>query len=219
MKPLTKEPVSKVDDSKTTSENNEFEHDNYINLLRTFNSNQDVLKDAALHSKYLSPETINLLEHKNLPKEFLKQAQKPKSRLVRDLQGEGFTEEEISNRVSKVMELFVDEYEKSGKVTFWKNLSKLFLNEDESEDAGRKISPVKDVIFKYIPSPLFNLTPEKPDNQELERELSLAKDNLAYAADKQKFGSIEMVKNIDQIINRLSRIRYNLKLKVQELKK
>lgn len=213
MEPLTKTLVTNVEIGKATIQDKKVDHDNYINMLRMFSINQKFIKEIALHSKSLSPETINTLEQKQLPKEFFDQAQIPKSRLIRDLQGEGVGEVEITEIVSKVMEIFIEEYETTGKVTNWKNLSKLFL-EGESEDVSKKISPVKDKIFKYRPSPLFNLTLEKPDVKKIEEELAQATDKLSYVANKQKFGSMEMVKNIDQIVSRLSRISYNLKLKV-----
>ena len=216
MKLLTNISAKNVEVCETASEKNGLENKNYIQLLRMFIEDPDLLKDIAFHSKYITSETLKLLEEKNLPKAFFQQTQNPKSRLVRDLIAEGFDDSDIKKIVSNVMEIFIEEYEATGKTTNWKNLSKLFLNEDESERDGKKISRVKDKIFKYRSVPLFNLTPENPDFQELEKEMNKAKNNLVYILDKKNFGSKPMVKEIDGIINCLSKNNYHLKLKLEE---
>ena len=215
MELLTNISAKNAEVCETTSEKNGLENKKFIQLLRMFIEDPDLFKNIAFHSKYLTSETLKLLEEINLPKTFFQQTQNPKSRLVRDLIAEGLDDSDITKFVSRVMEIFIEEYEATGKITNWKNLSKLFLNEVESEKDGKKISRVKDKIFKYRSVPLFNLTPENPDFQELEKEMNKAKNNLVYILDKKKFGSKPMVKEIDGIINCLSKNNYHLKFKLE----
>jgi len=135
----------------------EHESRSYVEQIYQFAKNPDLLREMYYDLKYLNEHVLQLLLDSKLAKEFFNQISKPKTRLILDLLANKTSEKEIIKIVSVAVQLFVSEYETTGKVRNRKNLSKSFL-EDGEEKPGKKLPKIKANIFKYVPSPLFKIT-------------------------------------------------------------
>ena len=126
----------------------------YAEKIYQFSKDPEQLREMYYHQQWLNQETLQLLCKKKLPKGFFEDISKPKKRLVLDLIGQRIPENEITALVSVAVQLFVEEYENTGKVNNWKNLS-MFLLEDQEQ--VKPIPKMKANIFKYKPAPLFEI--------------------------------------------------------------
>ena len=126
----------------------------YSEKIYQFSKDPELLREMYNHLQWLNQETIELLREKKLPKKFFEEISKPKKRLLLDLIAQKFSDDEITGIVSVAVQLFVSEYENTGKVYNWKSLSR-FLLEDHKQ--MKPTTKIKANIFKYEPAPLFEI--------------------------------------------------------------
>ena len=142
-----------ISDERVTSQP-QAESTSYAEKIYQFSKDPEQLREMYYHQQWLNQETLQLLCKKKLPKGFFEDISKPKKRLVLDLIGQRISENEITALVSVAVQLFVSEYERTGKVFNWKNLS-MFLLEDQEQ--VKPISKMKANIFKYVRPSLFKI--------------------------------------------------------------
>ena len=181
----------------------------YSTKLLEFRTNSELIREYQFHSRYLRYATLELLSEKNVSREFFIQAKNPKIRLINDLRGVNYPENEIERIVSIAVEMFLDEFEKTGKVENWKNLSKFFIEEEEGD--AEKISPVKDKIFKYSPPPIFNITPVPINEKQLREELQEMNKDLEKILKKRMLGTKVTEKNLKELFPRFGKMIFNCK--------
>jgi len=132
----------------------EHESSSYAEKIYQFSKDPEQLREMYHDLKYLNEETLELLCEKKLPKKFFEEISNPKTRLILDLIAQKIPEDEITKIVSVAVQLFVSEYETTGKVRNWKNLSRFLL---EDHEQVKPIPKMKANVFKYTPSPLFRI--------------------------------------------------------------
>ena len=149
-------PISTVitNENDTSQPQPEAQSVSYSEKIYQFSKDPEQLREMYYHQQWLNQETLQLLCKKKLPKGFFEDISKPKKRLVLDLIGQRISENEITALVSVAVQLFVEEYENTGKVFNWKNLSKFLIEDHEQMKPTTKI---KANIFKYEPAPLFEI--------------------------------------------------------------
>jgi hypothetical protein len=181
----------------------------YSTKLLEFRTNIKSIREHQLHSRFLRASTLKLLAGKNVPFEYFIEIQNPKTRLINDLIGVNYSDNEIERIVSIAVEIFLEEFENTGKVHNWKNISRFFI-EDEGGDT-QKISPVKDKIFKYSPPPIFNITPVPINEKQLREELQEMNKDLEKILKKRMLGTKVTEKNLKELFSRFGRMIFNCK--------
>jgi hypothetical protein len=149
-------PISTVitNENDTSQPQPEAQSVSYSEKIYQFSKDPEQLREFYNHLQWLNQETIELLREKKLPKKFFEEISKPKKRLLLDLIAQKFSDDEITGIVSVAVQLFVEEYENTGKVYNWKNLSKFLI---EDQEPVKPIPKMKANIFKYEPAPLFEI--------------------------------------------------------------
>ena len=179
----------------------------YSTKLLEFRTNIKSIREHELHSRYLRVSTLKFLAGKNVSREFFIETANPKTRLINDLIGVNYSDNEIKRIVSIAVEIFLEEFENTGKVHNWKNISRFFI-EDEGGDT-QKISPIKDTTFKYTPPPMFNITPVPISELQLREELQEMNSDLEKVLNKRMLGTKVTEKDLKEMFSRFGKIIFN----------
>jgi hypothetical protein len=183
------------------------ENSTYACKLFEFRMRFKDISKYQFHSRYLRDETLKFLAGKNVSREFFIQAENPKTRLTNDLIGLNFSDSEIERIVSIAVEIFLEEFENTGKVHNWKNISRFFV-EEEGGDA-EKISPVKDILFKYSPPSVFNITPVPINEKKLREDLQEMNKDLETVLNKRMLCTKVSEKHLKELFSRFGKMIFN----------
>ena len=178
----------------------------YAAKLLEYNINPEEIREYELNSQYLRTSTLELLAAKNVSKKFFIQAGNPKTRLINDLRAVNYAENQIERIVSIAVEMFLDEFEKNGKVNNWKNLSRFFIEEEQRE---QQVDAVIDTTFKYVPPPLFNIQPKKVTEKQLRHELLKIHKDFGELIERKSLGTKATVIDLKSLIVRLGKEIFN----------
>jgi hypothetical protein len=86
------------------------------------------------------------------------------------------------------------------------------------EDGGvKKTDPIKDVIFKYTPPPVFDVKPLPVSESEIKKQLQEINNELGKLIEKKRIGTKVMVKALTTLVFRFGKLIFKCK-KLQEEK-
>ena len=189
-------------------------------IAECIDRSKDAVKEYLQHSELISEETLNIMIEKEVSRNFFIQAQKPKRRLISDMNNIKISENEIMELVSNAVLDFLKEFQKTGRVTNHKDLLPVYFEEETGKFKKgrnvRKLTRPEKKIFQYNKSPLFSINAHiKTENEvgdELRKLLAKFEEELGK---RKKYGTKVMIDILKVFIKQLLKILLNCK-KLQE---
>jgi len=189
-------------------------------ITECIDRSKDAVKEYLQHAEFISETTLNIMVEKEVSRNFFIQAQKPKRRLISDMNHVKSSENEIMEAVSNAVMDFLKEFEKTGRVTNHKDLLPVYFEEETGKfrkgRTVRKLTRPEKKIFKYTKSPLFSINAHIKTENEVGNELKklLAKFDEELGKRK-KYGTKVMINILKVFIKQLIKILFDCK-KLQE---
>jgi hypothetical protein len=178
--------------------------------------NQSAVKEYLLHTKYLNEVALTLIVSKRVSRDFFRKAKLPKTRLINDMKAIQVSESTIETTVSVAMIDFLNEYQKTGKVTNHTDLVPTYFDKNtdtlKSERTPLKITEAKSRVLKYTPIPFFDVNTIQISESAAVKELQEITTNFQYELRKRrKYGTKVMIKTLQLFINQLLKELFKVK--------